>query len=76
MSNLNLNTRTNATVRLTIELSNLGSWGADCPVAQVYKQALVEAENNLRKMFSGNKNARIIGNAVVIAITTDVEVKP
>lgn len=73
-SKSSLRTNTVARVRLTIEVSNLGNWGADCPVSQVYQQALVEAENVLRKLFQGN-GVRVIGNAVVTAITTDVEVQ-
>lgn len=33
-------TSTAATVTLTIELTNLGSWGPDCMIDQVYRQAV------------------------------------
>ena len=32
-------TKTGAKVTLTLELTNLGSWGPDCKIDQVYKQA-------------------------------------
>lgn len=67
-------TTTGATVKLTIQISNLGSWGPDCQIDQVYRQALREAEGRLNKLFVG-QNIRIIGGASVQAITTDMEVK-
>ncbi len=66
-------TTTNATVTLTIELSNLGSWGPDCQTAQVYKQAIEAANGRLNKLFAGDKDVRILAGAKVTAITTDVE---
>lgn len=68
-------TTTNAGVSLTIELSNLGSWGPDCQIDQVYRQAVVAAEGKLNKLFSGDRDIRVIGLVQVQAITTDVECK-
>lgn len=42
-----IRTKTNATVTLTIELSNLGSWGPDCQTSQIYKQAIEAANGRL-----------------------------
>lgn len=66
-------TTTNATVTLTIELSNLGSWGPDCQTAQVYRQAIDAANGRLNKIFAGDKDVRILAGAKVTAITTDLE---
>ncbi|ADW76550.1 hypothetical protein Rahaq_4975 (plasmid) [Rahnella aceris] len=69
-------TTTGAIVTLTIEIGSLGSWGPDCQIAQVYRQALVEAENRLAKAFKGDRNIRIVGVPNVRSITTDTAVKP
>lgn len=66
-------TTTNATVTLTIELINLGSWGPDCQTAQVYRQAIDAANGRLNKIFAGDKDVRILAGAKVTAITTDLE---
>ncbi|EOI7349417.1 hypothetical protein [Yersinia enterocolitica] len=66
-------TTTNATVTLTIEISNLGSWGPDCQTAQVYKQAIEAANGRLNKLFAGDKYVRILAGVKVTAITTAVE---
>lgn len=67
-------TSTGAKVTLSIELSNLGSWGPDCKLDQVYKQALEAAEGRINRAFKDDKQGiRLIGPVVVQAITTDVE---
>lgn len=68
-------TRTGAKVTLTLELTNLGSWGPECQINQVYKQALDQAVGKLGRLFKGQSDIRIVGRPVVQAITTDVEVK-
>ncbi len=68
-------TRTGAKVTLTLELTNLGSWGPDCKIDQVYKQALDQAVGRLGRLFQGQSDIRIVGRPVVQAISTDVEVK-
>ncbi|WP_129543821.1 hypothetical protein [Serratia sp. 1D1416] len=68
-------TKTGAKVTLTLELTNLGSWGPECKIEQVYRQALEQAVGRLGRLFKGESNIRIIGRPVVQAITTDTEVK-
>lgn len=68
-------TKTGAKVTLTLELTNLGSWGPDCKIDQVYKQALDQAVGRLGRLFQGQSDIRIVGRPVVQAISTDVEVK-
>ncbi|MBH3246110.1 hypothetical protein I5N23_04330 [Serratia marcescens] len=68
-------TKTGAKVTLTLELTNLGSWGPECQINQVYKQALDQAAGKLGRLLNGQSDIRIIGRPVVQAITTDVEVK-
>ncbi|HHH1886675.1 TPA: hypothetical protein ACPY56_004187 [Yersinia enterocolitica] len=73
MAKPTVRTTTNATVTLTIELSNLGSWGPDCQMEQIYRQAIAAANGRLNKLFAGDKNVKIIAGAKITAITTDVE---
>ncbi|HBB6714661.1 TPA: hypothetical protein F6V03_001372 [Serratia marcescens] len=68
-------TKTGAKVTLTLELTNLGSWGPECQINQVYKQALDQAVGKLGRLLNGQSDIRIVGRPVVQAITTDVEVK-
>lgn len=44
-------TKTGAKVTLTLELTNLGSWGPECQINQVYKQALDQAAGKLGQLF-------------------------
>lgn len=75
MSKPIIRTTTGAKVTLTLELTNLGSWGPECQIHQVYKQALDQAVGKLGRLFQGQSNIRIVGRPVIQAITTDVEVK-
>ncbi|EPN2803995.1 hypothetical protein ACTWOG_001660 [Serratia marcescens] len=68
-------TITGAKVTLTLELTNLGSWGPDCKIDQVYRQALEQARGRLGRLFNGQSDIQIVGRPVVQAISTDVEVK-
>ncbi|MEL5258427.1 MULTISPECIES: hypothetical protein [Serratia] len=68
-------TKTGAKVTLTLELKNLGSWGPECQINQVYKQALDQAAGKLGKLLNGQSDIRIVGRPLVQVITTDVEVK-
>lgn len=69
-------TTTGATVTLTIEISGLGSWGPDCLIDQVYRQAREEAVNRINNAFKDDRRGvRILGPVIVKAITTDVEVR-
>lgn len=68
-------TTTGAVVTLTVQISNVGSWGPDCQIEQVYRQAIVEAKGRLAKAMNC-RDIKFIGEPVVKAITTDVELKP
>ena len=69
-------TTTGATVTLTIELSSLGSWGPDCQMDQVYRQAKEAAIGRINNAFKDDRRGvRILGPVVVKAITTDLEVR-
>ena len=77
MSNIDkpkVRTTTGATVTLTIQISNVGSWGPDCQIDQVYRQALVEAKRRVTGALEG-KDMRFVGEPIVRAITTDMELK-
>lgn len=58
-----------AKVQLVVELSALGSWGHDCTIAQVHKQAAESAIGRLRN--SNLENARIIGEPIIISVSTE-----
>lgn len=67
-------TTTGAKVTLTLELANLGSWGPDCLLDQVYRQAREAAVGRINRAFKDdNRNIRILGPVIVEAITTDIE---
>jgi hypothetical protein len=68
-------TKTGAKVTLTLELTNLGSWGPECKIDQVYRQALEQACGRLGRLFQGQSDIQIVGRPVVQAISTDVEIK-
>lgn len=68
-------TTTGAVVTLTVQISNVGAWGPDCQIEQVYRQAIVEAKGRLAKALN-SRDIKFIGEPVVKAITTDVELKP
>lgn len=68
-------TTTGATVTLTLQISNLGVWGPDCQMEQIYRQAIIEAKNRIAKALSG-RDIKFIGEPVVRAITTDMEQRP
>ncbi|MBL3825145.1 MULTISPECIES: hypothetical protein [unclassified Marinobacter] len=65
-------TSTTAKVTLTIEVSDLGSWGPDCQLDQVYRQAREQAVHKVAKLL-GNESVRLISDAKVVAITTNLE---
>lgn len=68
-------TTTGATVTLTIQISNLGVWGPDCQMDQIYRQAAVEAKRRVSNALDG-RDVKFVGELVVRAITTDMEMKP
>jgi hypothetical protein len=74
MSKPVVRTTTGAKVTLTVELSNLGSWGPDCLLDQVYRQAREAAVGRLNRAFKeDSRNIRILGPVIVESITTDME---
>jgi hypothetical protein len=62
-------------VRVTVEVS-AGSYGADCTISQIVEQASREASNavlnacNHRASGGNTLQARVIGEPVVLAVTT------
>lgn len=67
-------TSTGAKVTITLELTNLGSWGPECTTGQVYEQARDAAIGRLNRLFKDEaRNAKVVGPIVVEAITTDLE---
>lgn len=74
MSKPIVRTTTGAKVTITVELSNLGSWGPDCMLDQVYRQAREAAVGRLNRAFKEDaRHIRILGPVIVEAITTDIE---
>ncbi|MDV7209958.1 hypothetical protein [Azotobacter beijerinckii] len=63
---------THAKVQLTIEISNVGSWGPGCDLAQVYRQAGEAAVSRVLRALD-LRDVRVIGAPTVKAITTDME---
>ena len=67
-------TTTGAKVTVTLELSNLGSWGPDCTTGQVHDQARDAAIGRLNKVFKDHLDStKIIAPVIVEAITTSLE---
>lgn len=63
-----------ARVRLTIDIPLTDSWGGDCPLEQVEKQAKDVALGMIRNsQFHELKMARIVGEPEVTAILTSKE---
>lgn len=74
MSKPRARTNTQATATVTIKLHDLGSWGPDCKLDQVYDQARQAALGQIRRAFDGHK-ITIVGNPTISAITTDMDTK-
>ena len=53
---------------VTVEISNLGSWGDDCKLDQIREQARDTAINKILKSVEYRRDFRIIGNPKVTAI--------
>ena len=67
-------TTTSAKVTVTLELSNLGSWGPNCTTGQVHDQASEAALGRLNRLFKDHLDStKIIGQVKVEAISTDLE---
>lgn len=70
--------RTTTTARVTVEVEvTTGSWGEQCQLDQVYRQAAQEAEGTIRRLFgaSGGK-AKFLGIKRIEAVTTDTIKSP
>lgn len=59
-----------ARVTATVEIDQVGAWGRECGLDQVFKQAAEEAIGRLRKAL-GPTNWRVVGNPRVRAIMVD-----
>jgi predicted Zn-dependent protease len=62
-----------ATARVRLEIEYVaGSWGADCPLEQVYRQAARDAVEKLEAM-AGKAGFRVVGTPRVTAILVEKE---
>lgn len=63
-----------AVVRVVVEVKVPGTWGEDCPLGQVERQAAVAAREALRKAFSvapaGAGSIKIVDEPLVTAVLT------
>lgn len=74
MSKPTVRTTTGAVVTLTVQISNVGSWGPECQMDQVYRQALESAIGRVRNAFAKDpRGIKIVGTPSVQAVTTDME---
>ena len=62
-------TNTTATAKIEIEISCSSSWGPDCTMEQVHKQATDAAQNAITKLCQSDR-LRVIGRPVIVAINT------
>lgn len=62
-----------AVVTLTIEVRAQSSWGKDCSLAQVHRQAAEETSNYVRTLAraAGNGRIKIVGEPEVKTIITE-----
>lgn len=74
MSKPRARTSTGAKVTVTLELSNLGSWGPDCTTSQVYDQAREAAIGRLNRVFKDYvSSTKIVAPVIVEAVSTILE---
>jgi hypothetical protein len=59
-----------ARATFTIEVSNIGSWGHECQLAQIYKQATESAVGKIRNALAPT-DVRIVGDIKITAILID-----
>lgn len=59
-----------AKVQVTIEITNVGSWGATCTLDQVFKQAAENAVGYLERLAKGDGRIRVVDQPRVLAVTT------
>lgn len=60
-----------ATVQITVEVSGVGTWGPECSVDQVHRQATEEAIDKLRRVCQDSRDIRIVGTPAVKCVTTE-----
>jgi hypothetical protein len=58
-----------AVATVTIEIGGLGSWGTDCSLEQVHRQAQERARDTVTRLISGS--GRIVGDIEIKAIITE-----
>jgi hypothetical protein len=58
-----------ARVTLTVEVDVRSSWGGDCTVDQVNRQAAEEAVNYVEQAAAKDRRIRVIGRPVVTVVT-------
>jgi len=59
---------TKAIVKMQVEVSLYDTWGKDCKIEQVFKQASNAVISRVNKLLSKDANIRIIGDARVDTI--------
>lgn len=62
-------TRAEVTITITVDVGS--SWGEDCKLEQVYKQASQEAVSKIFKLIENQQCIHLIGITKVKAITTE-----
>jgi hypothetical protein len=67
-----IKTTTSAVVTVQLQIS-VGSWGPECGIDQVYRQASAEAENRVRSVF--NRPGMSVKTVAIDAITTRTDLK-
>lgn len=63
--------RASARIRLTLEISANDSWGNDCTIAQVQKQARDKIRQRLSKLFEKKDDVVVIGPMRTIAMLVE-----
>lgn len=67
-----------ARATVTVEIYGLGSWGAECSLDQVHRQAAESAIGRLQQILDGARNGdgrsiRIVGEPNVTAVLVEQE---
>jgi hypothetical protein len=65
-------TSTSARVTVTVEV-NVGSWGPECELDQVYRQGSESAIGKLRRVIGNDSSIRILKVGAIEAMTTRAE---
>jgi hypothetical protein len=62
-----------ARVTVTVEVTGCGTWGTDCRIDQVHRQAAEEAIGYIRNRTERDRRLRIIGEPKVTMVTSTEE---